>query len=220
MTRPEFLSAVYLRATGKPTAPTSGRKYDQILALGTFYTRQWQDENDVDWDSLFDFFNVSGTVTATDEFTIPATVRKVSQQEGDVVRIVRTDGDVTEYQLVAPDRLYENRYGYAVAKIGSQLKFASAFTATSREFGGTIVVPGYGFAVFPTDDSTAIPVDNADWLVVRVAAEFVRTDITRQNQYPNLLNEANQLMLKMRENNSGRSDEIYRPTFLLDDQEW
>lgn len=221
MNRPEFVSAVYLRATGKPTAPTSGRKYDQIIALGEFFTRQWQDEPGQDWASLYDFRN-SGTVSATDTFALTATIRKVSQMDGDKVRILHTDSNETEYTIVPADRLYEYRYDFAVAVTGTNLMFSSAFTADSPQFGGTIIVPSYGYAEFPTNDTDLIEVDNPDWLVLRTAAEFVRTDITRQNQYPNLINEAQQLMDKMKENDGGQVDTIYRPNFFTtsDDVEW
>jgi len=215
--RPEFVSAVYLRATGKPTAPTSGRKYNQIIALGDMFTRQWQDEPGQDWTSLYDFFS-NGTVTATDTFTLDTDIRKVSQMDGDFVRIVHTDDNVTEYTIVPADRLYENRYQYAVAVQGRNLVFASAFTADSPQFGGTIVVPGYGYSTFPTNDTTQITVDNPDWLVIRTAAEFVRTDITRQNQYPNLIAEAQQLMEKMKENDGGQIDSAYRPNFFVNSE--
>jgi hypothetical protein len=192
-----------------------------LAAAGEYYTDVWQKEPDVEWTSLYDFFSLASTVTATDTFALPATVRKVSQQRGDTVKIIHTDSNETEYVLIPADRLQEYKYDKAVAVVGNNLVFSSAFTADSPEFGGTIVVPAYGYATFPDDDTDDITVDDPNWLVVICAAEFVRNDLTRQNQYPNLVAEANQLMQKMKENTGNYIDELYRPNFFLDsDAEW
>lgn len=221
MLRSEFIQKAYLRATGKPTAPTSGsRKYNQLVELGKYFTDTWQNEPGTDWTSLFDFRN-TGTVTATDTFALDATIRKVSQQEGDTIKIVHTDDSETYYELIPADRLNEYRYDYAVAVIGRNLVFSSPFTADSRQLGGTIVAPSYGYAEFPSTDGGSIEVDDPNWLVVMAAAEFVRNDITRQNQYPNLIAEANVLMQKMKENSGVGVDEIYRPNFFINSEaEW
>lgn len=220
MTLSQFIQKAYLKATGKPTAPSSGtKKYNQLNNLGSYYTEVWQDEPGVDWSSLYDFFP-SGTVTATDTFALDEDIRKVSQQMGDTIKIVHTDDNESYYRLVNPERLQENRYNKVCAVIGRNLVFASAFTADDPQFGGTIVVPGYGYATFPSDDVTSIPVDIPEWLVTIVAAEYVRTDNTRLNQYPNLVAEANVLMQKMKENNGSRIDEVYRPNFFVNTRDY
>lgn len=222
MTRSEFIQKAYLRATNKPTAPSSGtKKYNQLVGYGEYFTDIWQSEPSTDWESTFDYRN-SGTITATDTFALTATIRKVSQQEGNYIRILHTDGETeTEYELVPASRLYEYRFSNAVAVVGSNLMFSSPFTADSAQFGGTIVVPSYGYVVFPSDDADDITIDDPNWLVVMAAAEFVRNDITRQQQYPNLIAEANQLMRRMKENNGDYVDEVYRPNIFIDsDTEW
>lgn len=215
MLRSEFIQRAHFRATGKPTAPTSGsKKYNQLVLAGQIYTEQWQDEVGTDWASLYDFRN-SGTISATDTFPLDDEIRKVSQQEGDVVRVLHTDGVTeTEYELVPIARLRENRYNKVVAVNGRNLMFSSAFVSTDPEFGGTIIVPSYGYAEFPTADGGEIEVDDPNWLVTICAAEFVRNDITRKAEYPNLAGEAAVLMQKMKENNGTGVDEIYRPNFF------
>lgn len=214
MLRSVFIQRTHFKATGKPTAPSSGtKKYNQIVLAGEIFTEQWQDEPGTDWASLYDFRN-SGTITATDTFALTSTIRKVSQQEGDHVRILHTDNNETEYELVPVDRLREGRYDNVVAVSGRNLMFPRAFTSSDPQFGGTIVVPSYGYAVFPDTDAEDITVDDPNWLVAICAAEFVRNDITRKAEYPNLVGEAAVLMEKMKENNGDRVDEIYRPNFL------
>lgn len=214
MTRAEFIQQSNWRATGKPTSPTSGtKKYNQLLNAGKYFLQSWQDEPMTDWPSLYDFRD-SGTITATDTFPLDEDIRKVSQQAGDNIKIVHTDDNETEYKLVPVDRLQHYRYDKVVAVAGTNLVFPRAFTADDAEFGGTIVVPSYGYAVFPEDDVTEIPIDNPNWLVCISAAEFVRNDLTRKSEYPNLVGEAAVLMQKMKENSGSRVDEIYRPDFL------
>jgi len=54
-----------------------------------------------------------------------------------------------------------------------------------------------------TSAGSTVPVDDPNWLVKITAAEWVRNDSVRQNQYPNLIAEANALMEKMKEANDG-----------------
>lgn len=205
----EYVTKAYLLATGKPVAPSIGsRKYNQLIELGKYFTDVWQSEPGTDWDSTFDYRN-SGTITATDTFTLDSTIRLVSQGTGDYVRIVN-GSLVWEYEVVPAERLWEYRYSDAVAKVGNNLMFSRAFTASDGQIGGTLVVPSYGTVEFDSDPAATIPVDDPNWLVTSVAAEFVRNDITRQNQYPNLIAQANVLMDKMKENNGGNSDTVIR----------
>lgn len=214
MNIPEFVQLVNFRATSKPVAPTAGsKKYNQIINAGQFFLRSFNAEPYTDWPSLYDFRS-TGTVTATDTFPLDASIKKVSQQAGDFVRIVHTDDNVSEYKLVSVDRLYENRYNFRVAVAGRNLIFPRSFTADDAQFGGTIVAPSYGFSTWPTDDVTDIVIDDPDWLVLVCAAEFVRNDATRKSEYPNLLGEARERLTKMKENAGARIDEAYRPNFL------
>lgn len=217
MTRAEFIQLAHFRGTSKPTAPTVGsKKYNQLVLAGQFFTDSFNNEPYTDWASQYDFRSLA--VTATDTFALPDAIHKVSQQEGDYVRIVHTDDNETEYELVSPERLRENRFNYVVAVVGRNLMFPKAFTADDAQFGGTIIVPSYGKAEFPATDAEDIEVDDPNWLVLMAAGELVRNDITRKSEYPNLLGEAKVLMDKMKENSGARVDEIYRPNFLDGDE--
>lgn len=154
-----------------------------------------------------------GTVTATDTFAIPTTVRKISDTDQDYVRILHTDGkSYTDYELVSADTLkqYYNGQtkqspnGYYCAQIGSNLVFNHTFLTTDKQFGGSITVPIFTFAPTLVADSDVVPVDNPGWLVVACAAEYVRNDVTKLNQYPNLINEANALMERMKDDNDAQ----------------
>lgn len=205
MTVSDAIDAVYLKATGKTaTFAQNTTKWIKILGLLNFYSRRWSRETGVDWNSLYNPLFPLGTVTATDTFNFDTdTIRKFSQQEGDNVRIIWPDDvSFTDYELVPADRLKDFNTGPFCARLGSTLKFNRAFTSTDPQYGGQLYVPCYTYTddlVNATDD---IQVDDPDWLVLICAAEYVRTDLTRQNQYPNLIAEANDCMDRMKDDNN------------------
>lgn len=224
MTITQFISDAYLKSTGKTTTLTTGTKYDRIIALGDYYQRRWAREPGVDWNSLYDPAFSLGTVTATDTFDIDtSTIRKLSDREGDSVRIVWDDGEsYTDYAIVAHDKLKdysfgvdkESPLGFYCARIGNQLVFNHEFISTDAQYGGEIFVPCYVFPdeITSTDPGNAeVQVDDPDWLVTRVAAEYVRNDITRRARYPELLAESNEIMARMIDDNDGQIDTVERP---------
>lgn len=164
--------------------------------------------------SLYDPAYSIGTVTATDSFDIDLdTIRKISDTDQDYIRINHTDGkSYTDYELVSADTLkqyYDGQTkqsptGYYCAQIGATLVFNHTFVSTDPQFGGTIKVPVFLYADHLVNASDTVPVDNPNWLVAICAAEYVRTDIIRQAQYPNLINEANSLMARMKDDNDAQ----------------
>lgn len=221
MTITEFVADAYLKATGKTNTLTTGTKYDRIVALGDYYQRRWAREPGVDWNSLYNPAFSLGTVTATDSYDLDSsTVRKLSDREGDFVRIVWSDGvGYTDYTIVNHDTLKdyswgvnrESSKGFYCAKIAGQLVFNHTFTSDDSQYGGEIFVPCY---VFPDEVTSSNPssdevqVDDPDWLVTRVAAEYTRNDITRRQRYPELLSEANEIMDRMKDDNDGQLSEV------------
>lgn len=210
MTTQQLLDAVILKATGEVSTNVFGDSESQkVLGIANFYITSWANEPDVDWNSLYTPENNIGTVTNASSFTLPTSVIKVSDKAGDTVRIDWTDGvGYTLFQIVPANELkryYEgNRtsaYGHVCAQVGRSLSFDRVFKSTDSEFGGSITVPTYASPALLTASSDAVPVDNPNWLVLISAAEYVRNDITLQNQYPNLVAEANQAMQEMKDNN-------------------
>jgi hypothetical protein len=219
-----FVSDAYLRATGKTTVLTSGTKYDRIIALGDYYQRRWAREPGVDWNSLYDPAFSLGTVTATDTFDLDtSSIRKLSDREGDTVRIVWTDGtSYTDYDIIDATKLKDYSFGVDkdsplgtyCARIGNTLVFNHEFVSTDNEYGGEIFVPAYTFPdeiTSTSPDDAEVQVDDPDWLVTRVAAEYVRNDITRRQRYPELIQEANEIMARMKDDNDGQIDTVDRP---------
>lgn len=218
----DAIAATYLKATGKTTTVPAAKK-SQIIGLLNFYQRNWSKEKDVDWASLYDPSFSIGTVTATDRFDLDtSTVRKLSDLEGDTVTILHTDGvGYTEYDILPANKLKGKYFGpqktsytgHYCARIGSELVFNHKFTTDDAEFGGDIQVPCYTYAVdiVSTALDDDVQVDDADWLVTRAAAEYVRNDITRRQRYPELLTEANEMMDRMKDDQEGQITEINMP---------
>ena len=209
----DLVNAVYLRATGKTaTFQFTDTKGVKILGLLNFFQRRWSKATGVDWISLYQPMFSLGTVTATDTFDLDtSTIRKLSQQEGDNVRIIwpndtgtiNNPNNYTDYELVPADRMKTDfNQGKYCSRQGGTLVFNKSFETSDPEFGGTLYVPIYGLVqdMVNPDDTTAV--DDPDWLIVRCAAEYVRTDVTRLGQYPNLLAEANDIAARMTDDNA------------------
>lgn len=214
MTVLEAITDAYLLATGKSTLPTSGSaKYDRLFNLAKKFYRSWQKEKGTDWDSLYEVVG-AGTVTATDTFEIDTEIIKVSQRKGDYIRIVCTNGNTIPFKLVPASKLYEDRYANVVAKIGLNLKFSRTFSATDQEFGGTVEVPAYIKLDDLASESDDVLIDDPDWLPVVIAAQYVLSDAQLSYQYPDLLQQAQDLMDGMKLANNPQeetytSDEDY-----------
>lgn len=214
MTTAQFIASSYLIATGKTTALTSGStKYNKLLALGNYFQKIWAGEPGTDWESLRTTFTLASTVSATDTYALPATVGKITSQEGDYVRITTATMEYV-YDIVPSTRLYDSELklnhfdNNRVAVVGTSLVFARTFKTTDPQYGGTITVPGYSI---PADlvDPGNVHVDDPNWLVQMSAAEFVRTDITRRDQYPNLVAMANETMASMKDQNGAQIETVY-----------
>lgn len=206
----DFIQQTYLFATGKAVAPAVGTKnYVKILSLGNAFQKVWAREEGIDWNSLRGVFDI-GTVSATDTFDI-SSIPKLSNQEDDYVVITRTDGKQSKWTIVPINKLQSTSTGNAdgiCAKSGTDLIFKTAFASTSPDVGGTITVPGYNDPdqlVNPTDE---VQVDDPYWLCFICAAEFVRNDITKQNQYGNLVANAINSMGGMKERNRSQREEV------------
>jgi hypothetical protein len=229
----EAIQKTYLFASGKATMPAVGStKYVKILSLLNTFKDVWAREPGTQWESIRSLQSLIPLVTATDTFALPTAVlngtAKLSTQEGDYVRVIWTSGtQESDFTLVKDSRLY--RDGPSVnnpgsigintsgncARRGSSLVFDVPFTATSPEIGGTIKIPVYTTPADMVDSTTdpdgIVPVDDPYWVIYMAAAEFVRNDVTKQNQYGNLVNLAINCMEGMKEDNLTQQESVYMP---------
>ena len=221
MTVSEFITAAWRRAKGKnPTFAAQSTKWNLILDMGNDWTRYWATEYGVDFNSLYDPRVDIGNVIATDTFELDSSIRKLSDKLGDVVRIMHTDGvGYTDYTIVPHDdlKMYyggqdkESPSGFYCAQMGRDLVFNHEFISTDQQYGGSIEVPAYLYPDVLENATDDIQVDNPDWLVLIVASELARNDVTRQSQYPALLAQANDKMNSMKDDNDAQLSEVTRP---------
>ncbi|HJP81455.1 MAG TPA: hypothetical protein VJ841_03625 [Candidatus Saccharimonadales bacterium] len=202
---PELIAQSYQQAVGEATPPAVGdENYKLLFNSANLFIDTWQDEEGVDWESLWDRTTLNTPVTATDEFPIDKTVvRKLSTKKKSVY-ITCTNGNVVDFKVVKPSDL--NKGGKRVALKSGKLKFAEAFSNSSECIGGAITFSYYGFAPKLVDATSEVPVDQAWWLVFMVAAEFASKDYTRQNLAPDLIAQANAIMKSMIANNNQEED--------------
>ena len=220
----DFVSNVVVRSEGKlPSFTTGSTKWLRIVAQGNYFLRRFARERGVNWNRYYDPVKSFGTVTATATFAVPSTVYKISPQEGDTVRITHTSGAYTDYTLVPHNQLKKYATGNYVAKIGRNIKFNQAFTATSPQFGGTITVPVYEYPDTFSADDNEIDHDDPDWLVCSVAADRVKNDVTRKDLRSDLVAEANEILQGLKEENDSQYEEIikdWNPTSLTNSDDY
>lgn len=218
MTTTEFVQNVVLLSEGKlPSFASGATKWLRIVAQGNFFLQEFIRERGVDWNFYYDPAKSFGTVTATSVFNIPSTVQKISNNIADPIRITHTDGRYTDYTLIDADRLKDHDTGNFVAKVGSTIKFNHTFTATDPQFGGTITAGVYEFPSTFSADADVIDHPNPNWLVYTVAADRVKNDVTRKDLRADLIAQANEAMLALKEDNEPQLSEPNRdwnPTSL------
>ena len=202
----ELVNAVTLKATGKKRDLTpSDTKYQKIFAIANVIIPEWQSEPDVDWDSMYDPMyeagNLSDNVVEIDRDEI----YKVSQVPGDTVTI--TSGARTmEIPLVPAQQL--RQYEVACAVVGQTLKFKGA----PAELGsGSVTIPVYMKVNLLTGPNSRIEIDNPLWLVNKCAAEYIKNDVSMRVHRPDLLDDADIMMDKMKDNNDAQEEALYSP---------
>lgn len=214
MTVSQALTAVLLRATGKvSTLGVTDTKGVKILAFLNYFQNVWALSTNVDWNSLKTTFTL-GTVSNTDTFDLDSDIGRLSQQEGDYVRITTTTQEFT-YTIVPLEKLYKgaklNHWDNGKCSVvGQSLIFAHKFVSTDPQFGGSIVVPGFSIPDPLVNANDEIAVDDPNWLVAISAAEYDRTDITRVQYYPGLKDEADELMYTMKRHNDSQQEMVYQ----------
>lgn len=204
MTFQELCNAVMLKATGKATVLSpDNAKWKKILGIANLYQNAWLNEPGQKWNSRYSRAYELGTISDTDAYELDEMVDEISTARGDDVYIETEDGEKIKYNLVDYDDLQNHAAGNYCARIGNELIFNHTFDKESPEYGGTLYAPAYQGIEELTGKDDDIIVDDPYWLVTICAAEYIRNDIVKQNQYGNLMAEANNLMTNMIRRNRG-----------------
>lgn len=202
MTLQELINAVMLKATGKPTMlPSSNTKWEKIRGIANYYQQAWLNEPGVHWNSRYERARQIGTISANDEYELDDDIVEISTARGDDIYVLTGDNKKVKFQMVDYDDLQNYPSGNFCAKLGNILVFNSRFIEDDPCYGGKLYVPVYTTLEDLENGDDDVLVDSPEWLVTMCAAEYIRNDIVKQNQYGNLVAEANNLMESMIRNN-------------------
>lgn len=227
-----LIQQAWAKYKGNTNWPSPGTaKYLLMVILVNQIKDEYALDANVHWDSLFVQNNNLGTIVATQQqYSLPTNVFYLS----DGIYILRNDGsgNTDRYKVVHPEQRndYNNALGSQASDFGDPpvyltgsfeggvgnlaLNFVVPFQVTSGgsitnspDVGGTIQGGTYVWPADLVNPTDKVPINNPKWAVVRLAAEMSRTDPSKEDQYPNLIQEANDLYAKMVRDNQGNSYE-------------
>lgn len=202
MTLQELINAVMLKATGKPTILTSANaKWEKIRGIANYYQKAWLNEPGVHWNSRYERARQIGVISNSDEYELDDDIAEVSTAKGDNVYILANSGKKANFQLVEYDDLKNYPSGNYCAKLGHSIVLNARIAEDDPLYGGKLFAPVYTTLEDLESPDDDVLVDSPEWLVTMSAAEYIRNDIVKQNQYGNLVAEANNLMTSMIRNN-------------------
>lgn len=212
------IQKAYVRATGHTDIlAENDPRYLRLLEHADDLQRDWQDEPGIEWKSLYQQIVIGNIQESTPNYDLDPSIRKLSDRELDSVTLVQTSGPNNNqtwyYDIINPNKLTEWRYKNVCAIYEDQLYFANSpdnpiFPSDDQRLGSEIIVPAYVYVSDITQGNNIIQVDDPQWLVYMMAAEFVRNDFVRQNQYGALITLANNKMEGMRQRNQDQRMEI------------
>lgn len=203
MTIGEVIADADLMATGKArTLATTSTRYIRYLALANLIQRKLIKEPDIQWDWTYDRVSL-GTITS-DRVDMDDSIYALHTDDDDPVYIALTGSNQRSYwKLVEPGDLEYYRYERVCAQIGSELVFTRTFASTDQEYSGEVFVPAHVTPDPFTSSSDDVLIPNPEYLSTMIAAESVRNTVTKQNQYGNLVADANNMLTSMRQRNTG-----------------
>lgn len=219
-----LIQKAWVRYKGNTNWPNPGTpKYIQMTVLANdILLHEYVLDEKIQWDSLFTERTYGPIEANTQAYALDDDVFYLS----DFVYILRTDGNTDRFQVVHPEQ--RNRGFQGVGMVGSDngdpityltgssqggesnltLNFEDNFVVGGNmngDIGGTIEVGCYAIPTPIANPGDTIPVNNPGWLMLRVAAEMARNDPAKQDQFPIIQGEANDIYSKMAVGNQGNS---------------
>lgn len=218
MTSEELVSQVYRKTNGEldPSVTPESEDGQTILAvindqIDEYYNVTDQMGDRVIWNRNIDPEYIIGDLNPQE------TIYEIDWNEVDAlpagfyqpIRVVDAAGNVTRFDLVPYEQLYdernENKNRCAIS--GQGLVFAEPPTVSGEIHWG-VSLKGRHIDGNTRDVEATSGVHNMLWLQYAAAAEYCRTDIVRGAQYPNLLSQANNIMNRMISDNEMRTQAL------------
>lgn len=190
------------------TLDTTSPRYQKFADLANFLKDDWMSEPYIQWNSRYRQLSL-GSITS-DRVTLDDSIYEFSKRQGDyiIIQYAANPSSFSRWTLVDNEtfRIQYNRNVCTV--IGDELIFNRTFVNGNSEYNGEVIVPVYIKLDDMTRPTDPVEVDDPNWLVYMMAAEFARNTVTKVQNYPALIQKANNLMLKMKEKNGSQLETI------------
>ncbi len=184
----------YVAYKGKvASAPASGtEKYNRIVNIANRKQREWAQDSAIDWPSRYEIRTVGTLATNTQTYDLDDDIMRAS----DFVQLISATNQKQYIGIVKPQQ--QMRYikgAYITGFNPKQLTFIQ--TIDSNYAGYSIKLPCFTMPTDMTIATSTVAIDDPQWLVYAVAAELARNDNAKEEQYGNLIGQANDLYQKM-----------------------
>lgn len=194
MTLTQLVNDSYLCYRGKlSSVPVAGaEKYNRIVAIANRKQREWAQDSNIDWPSRYEIRAVGTTTTGTQSYDLDDDILRAS----DYVILTTTAKAKSYIGIVKPQQ--QSRYSKGAYITGfnpKQLTFIQTINAGNT--GQAITLPCFTMPADMATGTSKVSVDDPQWLVYAVAAELARNDFAKEQQYSNLIGQANDLYQKM-----------------------
>jgi hypothetical protein len=174
------------------------------VSIANFQQRAWANESGVSWTSLYDpARKIASIRSGTDTYSFGSSVKSVSHQSGDFIQLKNDDGQITNYTTVDATQL-KDYHGNYCAVIGKTIKFTTDFTDNDQLDGASILLPCFTYPKTLKNNTDEVAVDDPNWLITMIAADWVQTDVTRSYLRGQFITEANAYMAQMKRDNRGQ----------------
>ena len=193
MTLADLVIDATLAYKGKvSSAPVAGtEKYNRIVVIANRKQREYAQDTNVEWPQLFQIRPLGNFSVGTQTYDLDDDISRPS----DYVNLVNKSQ--TSYITIIKPQL-ASRYAKAAYVSGFNPKQLTFVQKIDSSYSGvTISLPCY---IIPPDLKTPnqrVMPQHSRWLVYAVAAELARNDFSKEEQYGNLIGQANDLYTKM-----------------------
>lgn len=215
MTAATLLNSIYEAYRGKISSRTPAWGTDKAnlaISIANRKQREWCTDPRNKWNSLFEIRAVSPVLDVTTTPTYTYNLATDFHLPSDFARIVKTDDSIVEYPIVkAQQRNVESQSLYIHGTNPKKITFAQ--TVDTGLEGGTLYVPGYYLLADLSLSTDVVKVDDPFWLVYATAAELARNDPSKEDNYSNLVGQANELYTRM--SNANNDSGFLQPNSIV-----
>ena len=194
MTLAQLVSESYLAYRGKlSSVPAVGsEKYNRIVMIANRKQRDWAQDSNVDWLSRYELRPLGTLLSGTQIYDLDNDIMRPS----DYVILTDLQGNKRYIQTVRPQlasRVTSGCYIFGTNPV--QLNFITKIDSSYNGF--ALTVPCFTIPADMSSPTSIVSVEDPNWLIYATAAELARNDYAKEEQYPNIVGQANDLYKKL-----------------------